>query len=209
MDTSFVNDKPKAKQALQLCKLHHRGQWRKWSNVPYWHHPVEVTEILLQCDYVDDDTIAASLLHDTREDTDITVREIEAISSKTFRLVEALTNTNRWDGDKDRQLEHNLKRLSFAPRDAKLIKAADVLHNSRDIVQTNIKRAPKYLIKKIRTLEAVQTDSNVWKQTQNEMGGLVKQAHAWFEEDQRLDRKQFEDALVFIEAEELLQQALF
>ena len=67
-------DLVKIRAAYDLAEAAHAGQMRS-SGDPYITHPLSVADILL--DYcMDTDTICAALLHDTVEDTDVTLEEL-------------------------------------------------------------------------------------------------------------------------------------
>ena len=68
----------KIKEAFYFAAKAHDGQFRK-SGEPYICHPVEVAKILIEYG-ADDASVIAALLHDTVEDTDVTLDDIK----KTF-----------------------------------------------------------------------------------------------------------------------------
>ena len=66
---------PKIQEAIKLATEAHDGQLRK-TGEPYIIHPLAVKKILEEWN-MDEDTIIAGILHDTVEDTDITLKDIE------------------------------------------------------------------------------------------------------------------------------------
>src|SRR5882762_560768 len=73
------------------------GSQTRASGDPYFSHPLEVAAILTELK-VDDATIAAALLHDVIEDTDVTRAEIDQKFGKEIgALVEGLTKIKRLD----------------------------------------------------------------------------------------------------------------
>ena len=64
-------------KAIKYATDAHNGQNRKVSDTPYIMHPLEVMTIL-ECMNADEDLLIAGLLHDTVEDTDCTLADIEA-----------------------------------------------------------------------------------------------------------------------------------
>lgn len=57
-------------KAYQFASVKHRHQKRKGGdNLPYINHPIEVVNILVQCDINDVKTLCTGILHDTIEDT--------------------------------------------------------------------------------------------------------------------------------------------
>jgi guanosine-3',5'-bis(diphosphate) 3'-pyrophosphohydrolase len=122
-------------KALKFAAHKHQHQRRKnvWAS-PYINHPIAVSEILWEIGEVrDTDTLVAALLHDTLEDTDTTLGELERIFGKTVcSIVEEVTD--------DKSLpKHVRKRLQIehaadASLEARYVKLADKIANILDIV---------------------------------------------------------------------------
>ena len=66
---------PRLKQAIEVATQAHEGQLRK-SGEPYITHPLAVMKLLQEWN-MDEDTVIAGVLHDTVEDTPLTLQEIE------------------------------------------------------------------------------------------------------------------------------------
>ncbi len=124
-------------QAWDFSKQAHIDQRRK-SNEPYFSHPVGVANILLSMD-CDSETIAAALLHDVVEDTDIKLEEIrQKFGNDVANLVDGVTKLTPldrppqkiWQSEDVRRANIRKLMLSIAddPRVA-LIKLADRIHN--------------------------------------------------------------------------------
>ncbi len=73
-------------RALQFATKKHYGQVRKFSTLPYILHPVEVATIVSTMSD-DRELLAACVLHDTVEDTDATLEEIEELFGKRVSLI--------------------------------------------------------------------------------------------------------------------------
>ncbi|PVV18724.1 MAG: phosphohydrolase [gamma proteobacterium symbiont of Ctena orbiculata] len=128
---------PELKQlikTLAFATQKHRHQRRKDIEAsPYINHPITLVDILVnEGEITDLDTLLAALLHDTIEDTDATVDEIQAEFGPTIAsLVMEVTD----DGTLP-QLERKALQIKHAPDltyKAKLIKLADKIANLRDI----------------------------------------------------------------------------
>ena len=113
------------------------GQQTRASGDPYFAHPIEVAAILTDLK-LDDATIAAAVLHDTVEDTQATLEEI----NKTFgpqigALVDGLTKIKRLDLVSKRAAQgENFRKLLLAIADdvrVLLVKLADRLNNMRTL----------------------------------------------------------------------------
>ena len=69
-----ASDSERVKKAIEFAKKAHEGQLRK-TGEPYIVHPLAVKKILEEWG-MDEDTIIAGLLHDTVEDTSISLDEV-------------------------------------------------------------------------------------------------------------------------------------
>ena len=114
-------------------------QLRKGTTVPYLSHLLAVAALVWEAGG-DEDQAIAGLLHDTLEDTDATVDELEErFGSDVASLVEACSDglgivgardASTWATRKQAYLDH----LAHADQRAQLISAADKLHNATSIV---------------------------------------------------------------------------
>ncbi len=126
-------------QAIRAAAVLHKDQLRKGSMpFPYITHLVATAFTLL--DYTEnEDVIIAALLHDTLEDTDYTVDELqEDFGTNVRELVETVTEPRSTSEHKVSWLERKTsyaKQLKKGPRDAVLISAADKIHNFRTLVE--------------------------------------------------------------------------
>ena len=129
----------RVEQAIRAAAILHKDQVRKGSvPYPYITHLVAVSMILL--DYTqDEDTIIAALLHDTLEDTDYTITELqEDFGGKVREIVESLSEPTGKHGERlswrDKKSVY-AKQLKKAPDEALMIAAADKAHNMRSMVE--------------------------------------------------------------------------
>ncbi|AEB12731.1 RelA/SpoT family protein [Marinithermus hydrothermalis] len=128
----------RVQEALEFAFTAHDGQHRK-SGDPFITHPVAVAGILAELK-MDEDTLIAGLLHDTVEDTDVTLDAIEARFGPTVRrIVEGETKVSKLpkiaESIEDEQAE-NLRQMFIAmTEDVRIIivKLADRLHNMRTL----------------------------------------------------------------------------
>ena len=124
---------PQISKAINLSGKLHDGQGRKGDGLPYIIHPFAVALILM--DYSEDeDVIVAGLLHDTVEDCDYTEEQlIEDFGPRVADIVMGVTEQNKedpWQKRKDDYLAH----LKGASYEAKLICAADKIHNLQSMI---------------------------------------------------------------------------
>ena len=124
-------------KAYSFSKKKHAKQ-KRVSGEPYFNHLIETALILSDYD-VDAKTIAAALLHDVLEDTDVKKEELEQeFGSEVAELVYALTKAE----SKGKRNAYLKKLLTYASKDQRvlLIKLADKLHNLRTIEYLPAKR---------------------------------------------------------------------
>lgn len=120
-------------KALQIASQAHNGQFRKGMKIPYITHPVAVGLILMKAGY-SDELVAAGILHDTVEDTDVTIEEIEReFGPKVAEIVAGCSEPDKslsWEKRK----EHTIEFLKMASSDIRAVACADKLHNIRSII---------------------------------------------------------------------------
>ena len=118
--------------AIEFATKAHKGQFRKGTNIPYIIHPIGVGKILLEHE-CSEDVVIAGILHDTIEDTSVTIEAIEKIfGGKIKKIVEGASEPNRKDTWKNRK-KHTIKYLRTAPVDVLFVSCADKLDNIRAI----------------------------------------------------------------------------
>jgi GTP diphosphokinase / guanosine-3',5'-bis(diphosphate) 3'-diphosphatase len=122
--------------AFKLCCKSHEGVKRA-SGEPYYLHPVEVAKIMADDFNIDDESVVAALLHDTVEDTSVTLDLVEEMFNPTVRhLIDGVTKISGVFESRDtKQAETFMKLILSMAEDIRvvLIKFADRLHNMRTI----------------------------------------------------------------------------
>ncbi|MCL2336301.1 MAG: bifunctional (p)ppGpp synthetase/guanosine-3',5'-bis(diphosphate) 3'-pyrophosphohydrolase [Firmicutes bacterium] len=124
------------RKAYHFADLLHAGQ-KRFSGDPYIIHPVAVALILAELE-LDMDTLVAGLLHDTVEDTGVTLEDLqENFGVDIALLVDGVTKLNRlqFQSKMERQAENLRKMFLAMAKDIRvvLIKLADRLHNMRTL----------------------------------------------------------------------------
>ncbi len=117
-------------------KAHHNTE-RRGKGFPYIIHPLEAVEIVATMT-TDQELLAAAALHDTIEDTDVTVEQIRAqfgdriaelVHSESDQFTEGVSEEDSWHDRKQAAID----RLAAASHDAKIVAMGDKLSNMRAI----------------------------------------------------------------------------
>lgn len=128
----------RVERAFVLGKKMHEGQKRR-SGEPYFNHPVAVTHMLSDLG-ADSETLIAALLHDTVEDTPLTIADIgHEFDGKVPMLIDGVTKLNSDDvglsPKLDQQIETLRKIFTLMEQDVRImvIKLVDRLHNMQTV----------------------------------------------------------------------------
>lgn len=117
-------------------KAHHNTE-RRGKGFPYIVHPMEAVEIVATIT-PDQELLAAAALHDTIEDTDVTVEDIrrefgdriaDLVHAESDQFTEGVSEEDSWHDRKQAAID----RLAAAPHDAKIVALGDKLSNMRAI----------------------------------------------------------------------------
>ena len=117
-------------------RAHHNTE-RRGKGFPYIVHPMEAVEIVATITK-DQELLAAAALHDTIEDTDVTVEDIrrefgdrvaELVHAESDQFTEGVSEEDSWHDRKQAAID----RLAAAPHDAKIVAMGDKLSNMRAI----------------------------------------------------------------------------
>src|ERR1043165_5156998 len=124
------------RKAYEFSQKYHSGQQRA-SGDPYLAHPLEVALVLAEMK-MDAVAVAAGLLHDSVEDTVITIVDIrKEFGEQVAHIVEGVTKISKIDfSSHEEQQAENLRKMMLAMIDdirVVLIKLADRLHNMRTL----------------------------------------------------------------------------
>jgi (p)ppGpp synthase/HD superfamily hydrolase len=133
------------------------GQVRKYTFEPYIVHPAEVAKIVRDAGG-SEAMVAAAWLHDTVEDTGVTIETIRAeFGVEVAELVGWLTDVSRPEhGNRAHRKALDRAHSAAAPAEAQTVKLADLIANTRSIIAHDAAFAKTYLEEK-RLLLAVMT----------------------------------------------------
>lgn len=148
----------KTKKAARYSAAAHKrqGQVRKYSGRPYIVHPAAVAKIVQSVAH-DEDMVCASWLHDTVEDTDVTIDDIrKEFGDNVAEMVSDLTDVSvPSDGNRKTRKMIDRAHTSKALPASKTIKLADLIHNTGDIVSNDVNFGRVYLREKKLLLEVL------------------------------------------------------
>ena len=126
-------------RAIVFAIRAHAGTERRGKGFPYIVHPLEAVEIVATMT-ADQELLAAAALHDTVEDTDVTVEQLRAefgdriaalVASESDIVVEGASEEQSWHARKQAAID----RLARASHDAKIVALGDKLSNMRAIAR--------------------------------------------------------------------------
>lgn len=143
-------------KALIFATDAHEGQVRKYTGDPYITHPIAVSKIV-ETITNDKDIIAAALLHDTVEDTEVTLEEIEEnFGSRVAIFVENLTDISTLgQGNRKTRKRIDLEHTAQATPEAKTVKLADLIHNTGSITKYDSNFSKTYMNEKRELLKVL------------------------------------------------------
>ncbi|MBR5678581.1 MAG: bifunctional (p)ppGpp synthetase/guanosine-3',5'-bis(diphosphate) 3'-pyrophosphohydrolase [Paludibacteraceae bacterium] len=136
MANKYLNTDLLDRAIVFAVKAHHNTE-RRGKGFPYIVHPMEAIEIVSTITS-DQELLAAAALHDTIEDTDVTVEDIrrefgdriaDLVHAESDRFTEGVSEEDSWHERKQAAIE----RLAAAPHDAKIVAMGDKLSNMRAI----------------------------------------------------------------------------
>ena len=141
MDTSVLD------KAIVFAVKAHAGTERRGKGFPYIVHPLEAVEIVATMT-TDQELLAAATLHDTVEDTDVTLDDIrrefgdrvaKLVEEESDVFMEGVSEADSWHERKQAAID----RLSHASRDAKMVALGDKLSNARIIYRDFVQKGDK------------------------------------------------------------------
>ena len=121
-------------RTLHFAADKHRDQRRKDADAsPYINHPIAVAELLARQGGVSDlVTIQAALLHDTVEDTEASLEDLEMdFGSEVSQLVAEVSDDKNLE--KARRKELQIEHAPHLSKRAKLVKLSDKICNVQDV----------------------------------------------------------------------------
>lgn len=119
-------------EAIEFAAKAHANHFRKGTKLPYIVHPLQVAKILIESD-CPDHVVIAGILHDTVEDTPVTLDAIrQTFGEEIMNLVKAVSEPDKsapWELRK----AHTMESLKTVASDVLFVSLADKLDNIRAI----------------------------------------------------------------------------
>ncbi len=124
-------------KAIEVASLAHKGQLRKGGKIPYILHPLEAgvigASLSMKDNQVDEEVVAAAILHDVIEDTNLTYEDLsKSFNEKVLTLVKLQSEdkSKTWQERKEATIEllRNNQDINF-----EIVLLADKLSNLRSI----------------------------------------------------------------------------
>lgn len=138
MANKYLNTELLDRAIIFAVKAHHDTE-RRGKGFPYIVHPMEAVEIVATIT-PDQELLAAAVLHDTIEDTDVTVEDIRRefgdrianlVHAESDQVMEDISEEDSWHERKQIAID----RLAHASHDAKIVAMGDKLSNMRAIAR--------------------------------------------------------------------------
>lgn len=125
-------------EAICFAARAHKGQLRKGTDVDYITHPLEVLQILTAMN-AEEAVLVAGILHDTLEDTTVTLEELETAFGKQVSMLVAGHTEDKRKSWKERK-QNTIETLATASRAEKLLSLADRLANLRSMASDHARK---------------------------------------------------------------------
>lgn len=117
-------------KAIDLAAKAHKNQVRKGTNLPYISHPYGVGMMLMQAQ-CEPEIVAAGILHDTLEDTEITEADLlETFGQTVTDIVIGCSEPDKSKSWEERK-SHTIAFLKTASLPIRMVSCADKIHNIR------------------------------------------------------------------------------
>jgi len=118
-----------------FARTAHEGQVRKYTGEPYVDHVIAVGLMYQSwCEKMDKNALYAAILHDTVEDCDVEIGDIQRhFGDRVAEYVWYLTKPESFVGDRAQRKALDRARLALAPPVVRFIKTLDIMHNAKSI----------------------------------------------------------------------------
>jgi (p)ppGpp synthase/HD superfamily hydrolase len=143
-----------AHAAHRFAKVAHAGQTRKYMGDPYYEHVRAVARICA-IHGLPVHIVAAACLHDTVEDTPVTLEVLAQMFPPDVVAAVAYMTDQCHDGNRRERKTAECARLATGTPEQQSLKLADLIDNTASIVEHDPKFAKTYLVEKRALLDAL------------------------------------------------------
>lgn len=164
--------------AIEIAQRAHRPQKRKYTHEPYIVHSLEVAQLVRGVTHTPE-MVAAGWLHDVVEDTSVTLGEVQVICGQAVAdLVGMLTDVSvPADGNRAKRKAIDREHTACAYPEAKTVKLADLISNSRDICAHDPDFVRVYLREKALLMDVLKDgDAGLWKRAHGMLEATIEPA---------------------------------
>ena len=157
-------------EALEFATKAHEGQVRKYTFEPYINHPIEVMNIVKTVPHTEE-MLCAALLHDVVEDCGVKLSDIffKFKSLDIMFMVDDLSDISKpSDGNRQQRKAMDRNWIASGGAQSKTIKLADLISNSKSILEHDKDFAKVYIKEKELLLEVLtEGDSTLYAQAKD------------------------------------------
>jgi (p)ppGpp synthase/HD superfamily hydrolase len=153
--------------ASNVAMEQHHKQVRKYTGEPYWNHCKAVATTVEEWGGTEN-MICAAWLHDTVEDTGMTVERLQmlfgpGVANLVDELTDVYTHEEYPNLNRRERKKREAERLARCSLEARVIKLADLADNTSDIVKNDPKFAKTYLEEKAYVLAHIGESLDQWR----------------------------------------------
>ncbi len=131
-ELSFLADLPLSRQAVTFAGERHGGQRRESDGAPFLAHPLEAAGLLERAGWPDH-VVAAAILHDVLEDTDVEPAELESRFGRAVKDLVEVVSDDPAIADEEQRKDDVRERVRRAGGDALAVYAADKVSKVREL----------------------------------------------------------------------------
>lgn len=147
-------------EALEFARKAHGEQRRKYNDEAYIEHPKRVAEMVKTVPHTTE-MVCAAYLHDVVEDTPVSIEDIQRkfgrkIAGLVHELTDEFIKENYQHLNRRKRKQKEVERQAKISPEAKTIKLADVIDNTRDILENDPDFSRKYIPEMEALTEALQ-----------------------------------------------------
>ena len=142
----FLVGRPRTRCALAIARRAHAGQRRESDDAPFLLHPLAVAQLLAEC-HADDEVVAAGLLHDVLEKTDVEPRWLRGQVGERVEQIVSAVSEDAAIPSRDERKRALSAQVARASGDAAAVYAADKIDKVRELKRAVDARGARLLLR--------------------------------------------------------------